>query len=162
MRKVMLAVAMVVLPFSAIAADVEELLGTWKLVSSTRKTLDTGEVTDTWGKNPKGYITYGKDGRMMAVVVNDARPKPESLDKMTDQQRVDLYRTMVAYAGTYTFDGNKIAHHVDVSWNEVWTGTTVVRDIKKEGDKLIYTTRPAPFGGDGKMSVLTVVFEKVK
>ena len=47
-------------------------------------------------------------------------------------------------------------------WNEVWTGTTVTRDVKVEGDRLIYTTRPAPFGGDGKMSVITVVWDKIK
>jgi len=37
-----------------------------------------------------------------------------------------------------------------------------VRDVKVEGDRLIYTSRPAPFGGDGKMSVATAVWEKVR
>jgi hypothetical protein len=45
-------------------------------------------------------------------------------------------------------------HHIDISWNEVWTGTTVIREIKKEGDKLVYTSAAAPFAGDGKMSVV--------
>ena len=137
-------------------------MGTWKIVSSTRKLIDTGEVENAWGKNPKGYITYGKDGRMMFIVVFDDRPKPESLEKITDQQKAGLFSTMSAYAGTYKFDGNKVEHHVDVSWNEVWTGTTVVRDVKKEGDKLVITTRPARSGIDGKMTVITVTFEKVK
>jgi hypothetical protein len=53
-------------------------------------------------------------------------------------------------------------HHIDISWNEIWTGTTQIRDVKKEGDRLIYTTRPAPFVSDGKMSVVTTVWEKVK
>jgi hypothetical protein len=44
----------------------------------------------------------------------------------------------------------------------IWTGTTVIRDLTRDGDKLIYTTRPAPFSGDGKMSVVTVVWERVK
>jgi Lipocalin-like domain len=51
---------------------------------------------------------------------------------------------------------------LEMRWNEVWTGTTVIRDVTRDGDKLIYTTRPAPFSGDGKMSVVTVVWEKVK
>lgn len=161
MRKAMLAVVVAALPFSAIAAD-EGLVGTWKLVSSTRKVLDTGEVVNTWGKNPKGFVMYGKDGRMITVLVSDDRPKPESLEKMTDHQRADLFRSMAAYAGTYKFDGNRVEHYVDVSWNEVWTGTTVTRDVRREGEKLVLTTRPAPFGGDGKMSVITVVFERVK
>jgi hypothetical protein len=33
---------------------------------------------------------------------------------------------------------------------------------KKDGDRLIYTTRPAPFVGDGEMSVQTLVWEKVR
>ena len=69
---------------------------------------------------------------------------------------------MLAYGGTYKFDGNKVEHHIDISWNEVWTGTTVIRDLKKEGDKLVYTSRAAPFSSDGKMSVVTLVWEKVK
>src|SRR5262245_25025549 len=171
MRKLVLAVVIAVLlisaaviavpPNSVVAAD-ESLVGTYKLISSTRKILDTGEVTDTDGKDPKGFIMYGKDGRMMGLIVYSDRPKPESIDKMTDQQRADLFRTMAAYAGTYKFDGNKVEHHIDISWNELWTGTTVVRDIKKEGEKLGYTARPAPCRGDGKMSVVTLVWEKVK
>src|SRR5215467_9456807 len=161
MRNLMLAATIAALPFSSIAAD-EEIVGTWKIVSSTRKLLDIGEVENAWGKNPKGYITYSKDGRMMFIAVFDQRPKPESLERMTDQQKAGLFSTTSAYAGTYTFDGNKVEHHVDVSWNEVWTGTTVVRDVKKEGDKLVITTRPARSGIDGKMTEITVTFEKIR
>jgi len=161
MRKLMLAVAIAALPFTSIAAE-DELVGTYKLISSTRKILDTGEVLDTWGKNPKGFVTYGKDGRMLVLIVNDNRPKPESVEKMTDQQRADLHRSMTAYGGTYKFDGKKVEHHIDISWNEVWTGTTVIREIRKDGDKLVYISAAAPFAGDGKMSVVSLVWEKVQ
>jgi hypothetical protein len=117
---------------------------------------------DAFGKNAKGLIVYGKERHFLALITNDDRPKPESIGTMTDQQRSDLFRTMTAYGGTYTFDGKKVEHHIDLSWNEVWTGTTVIRDVKVEGDRLIYTSRPAPFGADGKMSVVTLVWEKVK
>ena len=58
--------------------------------------------------------------------------------------------------------GRREERAVDISWNEAWTGTTVIRDFKKEGDKLVYTTRPAPASADGKMRVFTLVWEKVK
>ena len=162
MRKVMLlAVAVTALPCLAIAAD-EELAGSYRLISSTRKILDTGEISNTWGKNPKGFITYGKDGRMLVLIVRDDRPKPENVEKMNDQQRIDLFRSMTAYGGTYTFDGKRVEHHIDISWNEVWTGMTVVREITKDGDKLVYTSPAAPFASDGKMSEVTLVWEKVK
>jgi Lipocalin-like domain len=140
----------------------KELAGTYSLIRSTRKIVDTGEVLDTWGKNPKGFITYGKDGRMLVLIVSDNRPKPESLAKMTDQQQAALFRTMSAYGGTYKFDGERVEHHIDISWNEIWTGTTVVRAVKKEGDKLVYTQPAAPFGSDGRMSLVTLVWEKVE
>jgi Lipocalin-like domain len=66
-----------------------------------------------------------------------------------------------AYGETYKFDGKAVEHHIDISYNVVWTGTTQIRDIKKEGRKLIYTTRPAPHVSNGKMSIITLVWEKV-
>ena len=159
MRKTMLALALVALSFSANAAE-DQLYGTYKLISSTRTLLDTGQV-ETFAQE-QGFITYGDDGRMLVLLIRGDRPKPESLAKMTDQQRVELFRSMSAYGGTYKFDGKVMEHHIDISANEVWTGTTQIRDVKMEGDRLIYTTRPAPFFGDGKMSIVTLVWEKVK
>lgn len=138
-----------------------DLCGTYRLVDSSRQIVETGEKMGAFGKNAKGLIMYGKDRHFLALITNDDRPQPVSVGSMTDQQRADLHRTMSAYGGTYTFDGKKVEHHVDLSWNEVWTGTTVVRDVAAEGDRLIYTTRPAPFTGDGKVSVVTAVWEKV-
>src|SRR5262245_51089915 len=88
----------------ALAGD-DEIYGTWKLVSEQTKYLDTGEIVDlTGGAAPSGYITYGRDGRMMALLVRGVRPKPDSLSMLTDQQRADLFRSMASYAGTYKFD----------------------------------------------------------
>jgi Lipocalin-like domain len=161
MRKLMLVATIAALPSSTIAAD-DELAGTYRLITSTRTILETGEVLDTWGKNPNGFIIYGKDGRMLVLIVRRDRPKPESVDKITDQQRAELHRSMTAYGGTYKFDGKRVEHNIDISWNEVFTGTTLVREITKDGDRLMYTSRPARFSGDGKMSQNTLVWEKVK
>jgi hypothetical protein len=159
MRKQIMVAAVVMLPLTAVAAE-EKLAGTYKLVSSTRTLVDSGQV-ETYSKE-QGFITYGNDGRMLVLIIRGDRPKPESLATMTDQQRADLFRTLNAYGGTYKFDGKTMEHHIDISANEVWTGTTQIRDVKMDGDRLIYTTRPAPFVGDGKMSVQTLVWEKVK
>ena len=124
--------------------------------------METGEKEDSYGKSPTGFVTYGRDGRMMGIIVFSNRSKPESLDKLTDQQRAELFKTMLAYAGTYKFSGTQVEHHIDASWNEIWTGTTQIRDIKKDGERLVFTTKPAPFPRDGKMSVNTLVWELVK
>ena len=139
------------------------LEGSYKLVAFTRKVVDTGEVYDTSGKEPGGYINYTRDGRMLVLMVSDKneRPAPEKFVALSDEQAASLFRTMVAYGGAYEFDGHTVKHHIDISWNQTWTGTTQIRDVQKDGDKLIYTTRPFPSPEDGKMSVVTVVWEKV-
>jgi hypothetical protein len=147
---------------SAVLAEDNEFAGTYQLISATRKILDTGQTENTFGKQPKGLAMYGKDGHFVIVITYDGRPKPESIEKMTDQQRADLHRTMTAYGGTYTFDGSKVTQHIDMSWNEVWANTTNIRDVQRDGGRILYTSRPAPFASDGKMSVVTLIWEKLR
>ncbi len=144
------------------AAAQETLDGTWKLISSQRTNQATGVTTDTFGANPQGFIMYNRDGHMMVLLTQAGRPRAESIAKTTDQQRRQLYSSMIAYAGTYQFDGKTIEHHIDLSWNELWSGTVQIRDVKRDGDRLIYTTRPAPSPVDGSMGFATLVWEKVK
>ena len=160
MRKMMFALAVSTLPFRAALAD-DDLPGTYKLISSTRTIVDTGEVQDSYGKQPKGYIMYGRDGRMLVLITHESRPKP-SRTEMTDQDRADQYRTLNAYGGTYTFRGDSIEHHIDIAANETRVGSTEIREVRKDGNRLIYTTKPQPFSADGKMSVITLVWEKVE
>jgi len=144
--------------FPAIA-ERDELFGTYKLVSTTRTTLDTGQVVS---RNQTGYIIYDKSGRMIVLVLNGERPNPGCFDKMTDLHRIDLFDSMVAYAGTYRYDGKTIEHCVDLSWNEMWTGTIQIRDVRREGDILISTTRPAPDPFDGRLGFTTLIWERVR
>jgi len=147
---------------SAAKAGNEELYGTWRLVSYRRTVLATGETTDIFGKSPKGFINYGADGRVLVLFVSDQRPKPPDPAKMTDQERIDLFKTMYAYGGTYTYDGKTVTHHIDVSWNESWTGTNVVREVKLEGNRLILKTVPAPSALDGKLRTSVLIWERVQ
>lgn len=160
MRKAMLALLLVaLLPISTYAAD-GELYGTYRLIGTTAKILETGQEEKYTDES--GYITYGRDGRMFVLLVRGKRPKPESLETMTDQQRADLFRTVTAYSGPYTFDGKTVEHHVDISWNEVFTGMTLRREVKWDGDRIMLTTPPSPRSSDGKMGVRILTFERVK
>ena len=148
------------LPLAALAAE-SDLHGTWKLVSATRKVMDTGQVEQYRGTAPKGYTMFGRDGRFLSFTVSEKRPKPESVAKMTDQQRIELFNTMNAYAGTYKLDGNKLTYRFDLTHNEV-TERASVREIKIEGRKLTIVNEPAPATIDGKLSQVTTVWEKVE
>src|SRR5262245_54483012 len=115
MRRVLVAAIALtaVIPLQAVADD--DISGTYKLVVDQRKIVDTGEVVDV--PNPSGYIMYDKGGRMMVVIVRQPRPRPQSSDKVTDQERIDLYKSLSAYGGTYKFDGKTVEHSVDIAWN---------------------------------------------
>jgi Lipocalin-like domain len=161
MRKLQSALAMAMLATPALSAE-QELYGTWKLASMQRRIVDTGQTLDAFGPNPRGFLMYSEGGRMIVLLTMSSRPKPDSIEKMTDQQRADLLRSMVAYTGTYKFDGKSVEHHIDIAWNEVWNGTLLKLDAVRNGDRLTYTTAPIPFAGDGKISVTTLVWERMK
>src|SRR3954471_15843014 len=116
MRGLVLAIAVIgaAIQLQAFAAE-NDISGTYRLVVEQRRIVDTGELVPV--ANPQGFITYGKDGRVLVLIVRAPRPRPEALDKITDQQRVDLHRTMTAYGGLYKFDGSKVEHSIDISWN---------------------------------------------
>ena len=112
---ILIAFAGMALSSHAVAEEVV-LSGTYNLVTAT---------------NSRGYISYDVDGRMMVLIVRNPRPKPEGAEKITDQQRIDLFRTITAYAGTYKFDGSTIEHSIEISMNEVWSGTKQVKSSSR-------------------------------
>ena len=143
------------------ALEADEVIGTWRLVTATRKIVDTGEVVDAYGgPKPNGWIHYGRDGRMMVVCAFEGRDRPAANDKMSDADRVNLHKTFFAYAGTYRFEADRVTHDIDTSWNEAWTGTSQVRQVEQRGRQLVYTTTPFKFNVDGKTSIITLVWEK--
>lgn len=146
---------------SALADERERLIGTWKLVEGMNEDLATGEKTNVYKGMAVGFITYGADGRIMAIVVDSGRKKPAG-SVVTGPEAEALFRTMTAYAGSYTMKDGQIIHHVDASWNETWTGSDQIRNYKFDGDRLSLATAPSPNPFTGKMSVRTFVWAKVK
>src|SRR6202161_3045375 len=110
-------------------------LGTWILLSMETEDLETGQKHNLLGVHPSGYLSYGPDCRMSAILVKEGRKAPDTLVP-TDAERVDLYSGFIAYAGTYSIEGDKVSHHIDASWNQSWTRTTQVRQFKIDGESL--------------------------
>jgi hypothetical protein len=137
------------------------ILGTWKLVSYVREDLETGERYNQYGDKPDGYLGYASDGRMSAIITWDNRVKPQSA-VLTNDERVALHGTMSAYAGTYTADAEKVVHHVDISWNQIWTDTDQVRFYELDGNILTITSALSPSPADGRLGRSVIVWEKVK
>jgi Lipocalin-like domain len=139
----------------------DKLIGSWKLVLAVSEELANGQKTNIYKGSPIGFITYGADGRVITIIADSARKKPAGA-VATAAEAEALFRSMVAYAGNYTIEGNKIIHRPDVSWNETWTGTDQIREFKYDGERLILATSPSPNPFTGKMSVRTLAWDKIK
>ena len=137
------------------------ILGTWKLQSLVFEAIATGQRSRPFGDHPDGYLSYSADGRMYAIGVAGDRPKPLDLVP-TDEEKVKLQESMFAYAGTYTADGEKVVHHVDISWNQSWTGTDLVRLYKLDGNTLTITADRAQSSIAGEEGEVILVWAKVQ
>ena len=131
------------------------VVGNWRIVSFLTEELATGKKTALLGERPKGYLIYTPQGRMMGLLVHETRSPPKG-----DEDRINLHKYMYAYSGRYTVEGDKVVHHVDVSWNEAWTGTDQVRFVKVEGDRLTITSAPQKSAITGAEVSSVVVFER--
>ena len=138
------------------ADDRAKVLGIWRLVSFEVEFQATGEREHIRGKNPTGYIIFTPEGRMMVVLTNEGRKVPK-----TDQDRADLFNSMVAYTGIYRIEDDKWITKVDVSGNPALVGTEQARFFRVDGDRLQEITQwtPRPEKGMGRT---VITWERAK
>jgi Lipocalin-like domain len=141
--------------------DAGPLLGTWKLLSFTTEDLATGEKTELFGAHPGGYLSYGPNSRMYAILTRENRKPPNDFPP-TDAERIDLYNGFCAYAGTYSVVDDKVNHHVEASWNQSWTGTIQVRRFRIDNERLILQTEPAENPLTGRRCTSVLVWAKLE
>src|SRR5262249_53362857 len=144
-----------------LSTDNGSLIGTWKLKSFVREISATGERYNQFGEHPEGYLNYASDGRMYAIITAGNRIRPRG-EMPTDEERIRLHRSMIAYAGTYTVTGGEVTHHVDISWDEGWIGKDQVRFYRLDGNILTIKTAPNRSPADGRESVGILTWERVK
>ena len=78
----------------------------------------------------------------------------------SDEEKIALFDTMFAYSGTYAVEVDRVVHHVDLSWNEAWSGTDQVRFCRVDDQTLTYTSTPAKNPFDGREVVHEVTYER--
>ena len=160
MRRLVIAIMFVVITLPAKAAE-NAIVGTWKFVSFVREVIATGERQNEFGDKPEGYISYQPDGRMFAMLVGGNRVRPAG-STPTDDEKIRLFGTLIAYSGAYVVEGDKITHKIDVSWNQSWTGSDQVRFFKIEGDTLTITTAINKNPRDGREGRGVAVFTRAR
>jgi hypothetical protein len=141
----------------------QAILGTWSLDSYVREEVPSGAKSDVMGAHPSGYINYGRDGRMMVMIVGGERKKPAGA-VATPEEAQALMTSMLAYGGTYKIDTQAkiVVHHIDISWDQARTGTDQVRSYKLEGKRITLTTEPSADPATGKKTVRMLVWEKLE
>ena len=122
-------------PGLALAQDAaRQLAGSWKLNAWTIQVID-GDATQPFGSNPKGRAVFTPDGFSAFMIA-----RPDRKPATNDADSAALLKSLMVYTGKFTIDGDKLTTDVDLSWNELLTGTSQVRFFKLEGDKLSIRT----------------------
>jgi hypothetical protein len=76
-------------------------------------------------------------------------------------ERAESFATVVAYAGTYTFAGDRVIHHVEAAWMQNFVKTDQVRTIVKLQANGV-TLRTQPFLKGGVRVTQELVWERLK
>ena len=141
--------------------NARRFIGTWKLISAVREEHPSGEKVDQFGPGAIGFLNYSADGRMLALLVRGDRKRPARFP-VSDEEAAGLFRGLVSYGGRYEVKGDEVFHYVDISANEIWTGSEQQRFFRFDGDRLRLSTPVNPDPIDGKISVRSMLWEKVK
>jgi hypothetical protein len=89
------------------------IVGAWQLVSFTEKDIETGEVTHPTGERAKAAVIYAADGYVVTLFTAEDRRRPLA-PLPTAREAVDLYRSMVAFAGRYELTDAKVVYRPDI------------------------------------------------
>ena len=158
--KSLVALVLLVIVAQPSSADARaKIQGIWRLVSFEVEFQATGERQNVRGKNPTGYIMFTPEGRMAVIITNEGR-KPAT----TEQDRADLYKSLVAYTGLYRVEGDKWITKVDVSANPAWVGTEQIRSFKIDGNRLQESTAVMQIAAQPEKGMVRYVltYERVK
>ena len=114
-----------------------DLIGAWRLVGAYVVDQESGNRLDTYGAEPFGVAVFEANGRMIAMLIASDRSPIASEADMARR-----FKSMVAYTGTWSFDGKELVTKVDGAWDPSWIGTEQVRYCTFDGHKLSIRTAP--------------------
>ena len=134
----------------------EQLVGTWKLVSSDNVRSDGGRV-DNIGPNPKGILIYTSDGHFALVNTRSDLPKvaSNSRDRGTPEEYKAVVQGSIAYFGTYSVNeaDKVISVQVDGSTFANMIGTDQKRVVTSLTANELKFINPAP-SRDGTLELV--------
>ena len=145
------------------------LLGTWKLIS-IKATLPDGTINNqAFGINPIGYITYTVEGKMMVIFSkserrllsgNSASPLTNAIHSVPIEERAEAFSTFNSYAGSYTLDGDKVIHHVEIASIPNRVGKSLTRNFTINGNRV--TLKTPPSRSDDTPKIFELTWERIE
>jgi hypothetical protein len=126
----------------------DALVGAWRLVSWENRAAD-GQVSYPMGTDARGYLLYTADGRFSVTISRADRAAFAAGDLLggTTEEQVQAVEGFVAYAGRYSFHGDHVIHHVELSLFPNWVGTDQQRWVELAGDRLTLSASPLLLAG---------------
>ncbi|HEX2158817.1 MAG TPA: lipocalin-like domain-containing protein [Actinomycetes bacterium] len=136
------------------------LVGGWRLVSWENRATD-GQVTYPMGIDALGALLYTADGRFSVTISRRGREGFAAGDLLsgTSEEKARAVEGFVAYAGRYSFHGDRVIHHVELSLFPNWVGSDQERWVELAGNRLILSASPLLLAG--KLQVPRLVWERV-
>lgn len=124
------------------------LIGSWRLVAWYN--IDAGgRREDPFGPAPTGYICYMPEGVMMVhMSAPDRRPFAAN-DPMggTPEECAAALRSVIAYAGSWSWHDGEVVHHVTDATCPNWVGSAQRRRVRIDGDRLELSVAGIVVGG---------------
>lgn len=114
------------------SAEPPSLIGTWKLSAIQFEFCDDGKREDLFGASPRGRLVITASGDLMTVIT--------AADRTSAGGTASLFETMMAYAGKFRVEADKLTVACDISWHPAWLGQEQVRFFRIDGDKLSIRT----------------------
>ncbi|HJU99898.1 MAG TPA: lipocalin-like domain-containing protein [Burkholderiaceae bacterium] len=109
----------------------QAIIGRWQIVA-WEQVYDDGRRTYPLGQQVEGFIQYDPDGRMMCMLCRGDRQNFSTGGQWNAslEEKAAAYSSMLAYAGSYTYGGDTVSHHVDLSAFPNWKGGIQKRRIE--------------------------------
>ena len=136
------------------------IVGVWKLTSFVRKEVGSDKVVNPFGQEPSGYRVHTPGGHAFYMFVDRNRKAPAGA--VTDADRVDLYKTMTAAAGTYVVEADRVVFRADTSSGQSMTGQSLAYRFQVSGKTLTMTTDPVKSAAGGPDIFFVSTYERVE
>jgi hypothetical protein len=151
-------------PHPDATSPAHRLIGTWRLVSAGNIRKDGSlEPFSEYGPHPIGYLMYDSTGHMCVSLANPDHPHWANAAKPTDAEKIESFRAMFAYCGTYEVQEKekRVIHRPEMASWPHYVGTNQLRPYRFEGNHLILSDHEqAPDGEDGAYRITWERVEK--